>query len=732
MKIDLSSADVFQENEIELDKKITFIFGKNGTGKSTLAQEISKLSSNYDISIFQGFANLIDENKRLNAVVLGEENAEISRKIEEKNAELNKLISEKDSINKTLQKPENDDESNYWTRRTYAENKCKDEEKIIDDFYSKAASKIKKMDNPRVALTSYNKRNFHEDINSAILLSEEDLYQNIALIKSEIKKAPNIDFPRIDFQKLKNDTNNILKKTVKERVKLNRLENNPGKRDFAQNGLKIHKKGDVCAFCGNKIQDTTWDELVGYFTADDVKFFRDEINNKINEIDSKLKQISELNVDVNNFYPTMINNAKNIQIEVENEQQKASVYLNKLRNALDEKLKFLFEECNNMEDDYSSNLEKLEKEYEELKEKNNADDLAQKKKEAIDRVRRHYVKIILDEFNYASHQGKLCTLKASENLRINEFNSEKSKIDGIGGLNEKIDSIQNEIITLQRKTISETQLADNINKKLKHMVSFELVHFQAEDSNGYYRVKDSVKDSIREITELSTGEKNIIAFLYFIEKLAEVKENPSNKPRIIVFDDPMSSNDDGMQYLIIEELQKLMNILTETDHFILMTHNKHFYLNVKYRHKYNVDRFIRFQSNGEKTCIQILKNENEDYKTSYESLWCELKTLFNIEAVDADLLLNPIRRIIETYTKFNAIDKVEFCRPVNGALKLFNVNSHSIDDTEAELNGNTKTQIIQMFYDCFSFNGREEHFKKFWKELKINENGIIDFEYLKG
>lgn len=259
------------------------------------------------------------------------------------------------------------------------------------------------------------------------------------------------------------------------------------------------------------------------------------------------------------------------------------------------------------------------------------------------------------------------------------------------------------------------------------MVSFELVHFEDKESKGYYRVKNSINGCEREITELSTGEKNVIAFLYFIEKLDEVRENASSKPRVIVFDDPMSSNDDGMQYLIIEELQKLMKSLYESDHFILMTHNKHFYLNVKYGHKYRNDSFIRFQSDGKKTCIIIIKKEDEDFKTSYEALWCELKTLFNIEAVSADLLLNPIRRIIETYTKFNAINKDKFCGSVDGAMKLFNVNSHSIDDVEAELNGKTKKEIIQMFYDCFYTNDRAEHFRKLWNELETDEQGKIFF-----
>lgn len=84
MIIDLSTVEVFDSNELVFDKRITFIFGKNGTGKSTLTEEFKKLSAEYEVSTFQGFLNLIDENKRLNAVVLGEENATISRQIEAK------------------------------------------------------------------------------------------------------------------------------------------------------------------------------------------------------------------------------------------------------------------------------------------------------------------------------------------------------------------------------------------------------------------------------------------------------------------------------------------------------------------------------------------------------------------------------------------------------------------------------------------------------------------------
>lgn len=104
MVLDLSSIEVFEENQIDFDKRVTFIFGKNGTGKTTIAEEMKKLTPGYDVMTFQGFANIIDENKRLNAVVLGEENATISRQIEVKKAELEAKLSEVDRIKKDPQK----------------------------------------------------------------------------------------------------------------------------------------------------------------------------------------------------------------------------------------------------------------------------------------------------------------------------------------------------------------------------------------------------------------------------------------------------------------------------------------------------------------------------------------------------------------------------------------------------------------------------------------------------
>ena len=302
--------------------------------------------------------------------------------------------------------------------------------------------------------------------------------------------------------------------------------------------------------------------------------------------------------------------------------------------------------------------------------------------------------------------------KYEDNIR-----NENDKITSREGIDFQIKSIEEEIGDLKFQTRDEKKLAEIINEKLKFLVTFKLEHANNDSGEGHYYVVNLRTNEKREITKLSTGEKNIIAFLYFIEKLNEVSNNTnSNIEKVILFDDPMNSNDDTMQYTIIEELSKLMKNEYKFHKIVILTHNCHFYINVKYGFSYKKSNFIRLTSKNKKTYINYITDKDEDFKTSYEFLWKELKLLNLEKNLHPESLLNPMRRIIETYTKFNGINKNTFYQKVVGSKKLFDVNSHSIDDLEADLNGKTKEQIIDIFKNCFKENNATEHLKIYWQD----------------
>lgn len=723
MKIDLSNEELFYENEINFDKNLNFVFGKNGTGKSTLTKLLKKYGEqDYDVRVFQGFENMVGENNRLNAVILGEENNEIAQKIEEKKENIKKREEEKDKINLELKEPK-DNSENLWKKFEEIEKNIKQKENEKEKFYTEAASKIKNMGEPQIAKPNYNKTHFEAEKKNAKLLGEADVEYLKKLIKTEVKTAQEIEFPSINLQNELEKINSILEKKVEEKVRIKRLEDNEEKRDFAKKGLHLHKVGETCSFCGNIIKQEEYEELEKYFLADDVKEFQIEIEIAKNNYRKIIESIENIKFDKNNFYPN--NTEKLTQIIEEYESIKEGI-LKILKNFLENlERKDIFKGNEKLTlDNISLNFNKISEEYDDLVKTNNSSNLSKEKEKAKTDLRYHFIKLTLDEFDEKTKLYELSLLKEKKEEYKSKIENKENEIIKI---NNEIKNLNLEIKELEAKTKNEKKLVENINKKIKNYTSFELVHKEDIESKGFYNVKCLRTNKDRDITQISTGEKNIITLLYFIEKLNEINE-VEIKNKLIIFDDPMNSNDDTMQYLIIEELQKLMKELFQNNKdnkFILMTHNVHFYINVKYDFDKDDDykkkrNFIRLVSDTKKTKINYIKNKDDDFETSYESLWHEINILFKLASCNPVMLLNPMRRIVETYTKFNGIKQRNFLSKVEGANKFFNVNSHGIDDLEADLNGKSKENIIEIFKECFEMNNSIEHFKIFWKE-KINE-----------
>lgn len=68
IKLDLTKTRIFGQDELIIDKKLTFIFGKMLTGKSTLtslfkSQMKESQMKDFDVSCFQGFDDILGEDE---------------------------------------------------------------------------------------------------------------------------------------------------------------------------------------------------------------------------------------------------------------------------------------------------------------------------------------------------------------------------------------------------------------------------------------------------------------------------------------------------------------------------------------------------------------------------------------------------------------------------------------------------------------------------------------------
>lgn len=317
MKIDLSKEELFYENEINFDKNLNFVFGKNGTGKSTLTKLLKEYGEqDYDVRVFQGFENMVGENNKLNAVILGEENNEIAQEIEIKKEDIKKKEEEIDKINLEIKEPK-DNSENLWKKFEKIKKNINQKNSQIQDFYTDSAAKIKKMTDPQISKTTYNKNDFISEKKNAKLLGEADIKSLKKLIKTEVKTAQEIEFPSINLQNELEKINSILGKKVEEKVKIKRLENNEEKRNFAKKGFHLHEAGEICSFCGNIIKKEEYDELEKYFLADDIEEFQKEIEIFKDNYKKIIESIENIKFDKNNFYPNNIERLTQIIEEYE-------------------------------------------------------------------------------------------------------------------------------------------------------------------------------------------------------------------------------------------------------------------------------------------------------------------------------------------------------------------------------------------------------------------------------
>ncbi|WP_241523122.1 AAA family ATPase [Staphylococcus intermedius] len=122
----------------------------------------------------------------------------------------------------------------------------------------------------------------------------------------------------------------------------------------------------------------------------------------------------------------------------------------------------------------------------------------------------------------------------------------------------------------------------------------------------------------------------------------------------------------------------------------------------------------RWYFDGEKSEVKCVENKEDDFKTSYDALWLEVKWLYDNRK--PNLMINPLRRIIETYQKFNKIQDAYTTHME--AKKLFNVNSHGIDDLEADLNGKNEKELMLIVKSLFTDMNAEQHFSQYWSEIE--------------
>lgn len=207
---------------------------------------------------------------------------------------------------------------------------------------------------------------------------------------------------------------------------------------------------------------------------------------------------------------------------------------------------------------------------------------------------------------------------------------------------------------------------DSINKILRDS-GFQGFNIRAKD--GVENVYEIVRENRTVAENLSEGERNFIAFLYFYHRVRGSMNSEELKEKIVVIDDPVSSMDSTALFIVSAIVREMINVCRNNTEYLnpqvpgdyikqlfILTHNVYFHREVTYQQVgyYNCTSFYMIRKNDNISTIKLCKrqnkeipNEEENYnpvQNSYTALWDELRDLHS--TIPA---LNVMRRILEYY-----------------------------------------------------------------------------------
>ena len=487
-----------------------------------------------------------------------------------------------------------------------------------------------------------------------------------------------------------------------------------GNQDWVRQGLHYHKENDeICPFCQQKTNKKILMNLENYF---DEKYINeiDILNNLSNEYINKLKRIQSILSNITHPQDYYIDNKE----EYFNKKAKIDQLMNEHFGFIEKKI--------------SEPSRKIEL-----------------NRSLLDKI--SDIKILIERVNnQINDRNMLVTNSQNEkNILINDMwcfflNENKEKINEyiktidqlkidtdriktqITTKKEELNQIITKINTFENKITNSINALNGINKLLENFgfTNFKLVEGSVKDT--YKIIRD---DNTNVNNTLSEGEKTFITFLYFYYLLkGDFSTSNISNERIIVFDDPVSSLDSNIIFIVsclIRDLIKQLkskNQQTPIKQIFILTHNVFFHKEVSTDIKSN-DSDVKFwvvQKDKNISNIEC-KDKMNPIKTSYNLLWDEIKNPNS----NCATLQNSMRRILEYYFTFlgdealyDTINKLplHYQQVARSLIQWTHSGSHGLLDDVTYQVSNDRDHYLRIFKKIFILAGHSSHYEMMYGE----------------
>lgn len=409
-------------------------------------------------------------------------------------------------------------------------------------------------------------------------------------------------------------------------------------RDWIENGLEKHDVGGACGFCKNQISATRLEELNSYFN-EAYKRLSQRVDNAISTVDSMqfvstIPQTSQLYSDLQSRFDQLRATIEPINQSF-NETKAALIrLLNTKKEQMADSLKFL-------RPNYPvplTNAIVLRDRFDGLIEEHNqrASNHSKEQRQAIEKIKRHYVYKEATEFDHIQEQKEIETL-ILETVQAQEI----------------INAKEERKIVIQAEINNTKQGAQSLNDNLRqYFGKTDIAIKPVDDTYKFIRQEQEAK-------HLSDGERTAIAFAYFITQL-EDESLVGTKP-IVYLDDPICSLDSNHIYNVLGIIKSKLGH-EHVEQLFISTHNFEFFNLVKTWLSYfgrtktgttKRAQFFLVNRISDQSKIEPLPKLLKDHRSEYAYLISQVKeAVERPQNFDSIAVQSYVRKILEVYFSF--------------------------------------------------------------------------------
>lgn len=733
--IQLKGGPFTEQTSLELlPSRLNLLYGRNGSGKSTIAKCIKRLGEEDDGSGYSAETDQIlsedalrrvyvfdedfvsdnlrmEDEEGLNSIVMIGEQVGLDEKLKDLLKQQINLKSSQDQLSNQLNSyiDKNNPNSPLWQKNEIFKNLRAD---------GGWADKDKKIRGNQIK-TAVTDDIFNELLSLKVSRSLEDLQKEFdeklqTLLQfqrngSKLETIPcNVLIHNIEFAK------SLLERHIKEPY----LSENDKKiielvqSEYGSYLEHVHpvfdkEEVEVCPLCLRPM--TSYDKqklfakIEGFFNKES-----EAHKTEINQIIDKLSQWKTL--ELSSIVQEIV--GSEIVGQIRQQEEKFEQLLVLLLPAYEKKRSNIygtssFSEWKELESEQSNYASLIEKANESIKKYNaEVEHIKQLRATLIGLNKQIYAKKLKSDFE------QYCKKRDKEQKCRDDFNSIKSQIE----------SLSCDISSIEAQMKQVNIALEFINEALSY-IFFHKKRMVLESSGGKYVLKSNGRDV--KPKDVSTGERNAIALCYFFAKIFEnhLKNNRYTDENLVVLDDPVTSFDKDNKVGIMSFLRWQIDALyhgNPNTKLLIMYHDLSsvFHLQKVYNdiaeNNYRVHELIdkRLEDRG------IFKNKRNEYKKIMDDVF----DIANNSYGDMLSIGNKMRRMEEAYSSFICNNKFEsLLHNDDFLLKVPDNKKNLFKNLMSRLILNTESHTEEKIYDMHDFSPmfEEEEIRKTAKYLLI-------------